>query len=66
MSIFVPADLAVGGTRALAQSALPDAPVEPEPRRRRGLLRILSRTASRTHPAGRRGVLRARPDPAGG
>jgi hypothetical protein len=34
MSLFIPADIIGSSTRALAHSALPDAPVEPdEPRR---------------------------------
>lgn len=63
MSIFIPADLAVGPTRALAQSALPDAPVDTEPARRRGFLRNLFTPAVRTTRPTR---LRPRPDPAGG
>ena len=48
MSVVIPAHLVVGATRALAESALPDAPIEPEraPARVRVLLRTLFRPAT--------------------
>jgi hypothetical protein len=54
MSVFIPADLMVEATRALATSALPDAPVQPDddrPRRITGLLRRLVNRPRRTEPA---------------
>jgi hypothetical protein len=48
MSVIIPAYLAVDATRALAGSALPDAPTEPDRPRRRGvgLRRLLFRPAT--------------------
>jgi len=48
MSVVIPAHLVAGATRALAESALPDAAVEPDraPSRARVLLRTLFRRAT--------------------
>jgi hypothetical protein len=73
MSIVIPAHLALEATRALALSALPDAPVEPDRDRPRsrifGFLRALLRPATGTPPAEcghdpAQGRLRHRADPA--
>ncbi|MGH3758865.1 hypothetical protein, partial [Actinophytocola sp.] len=57
MSIVIPAHLALDATRALALSAQPDAPVEPDRVRTRprafGFLRALRRRASAATPAER-------------
>lgn len=59
MSFFIPGDTVVANVRSLAQSALPDAPVQPDeprpPRRLAGWLRSLSRrmlgTTRTSHPS---------------
>jgi hypothetical protein len=66
MSFIIPAPLAVQATRTLAQSALPDAPVEPEdvrtPSRAIAFLRTLFRWATR--PVARRPNRQHTPSPA--
>lgn len=47
MSFFVPADLMLNATRTLAESALPDAPVEPDPPPRRSRTRAFLRALFR-------------------
>lgn len=52
LDLYVAADLAVKGTRALAWSALPDAPVLPDPaprERDRFTVRTRARTAAFLH-----------------
>jgi hypothetical protein len=49
MSIFIPGDHVVENTRALAWSALPDAPVVPDDPRPKRLRRLLRRLAGLRH-----------------